>query len=46
MSMAPASIGTAIGIEIADITQTLSAKSSFTLKEGMTFNVSLGAHLL
>lgn len=38
----PKNLGAAIGIELRDNTQTLSATNEKIVKAGMTFNVSLG----
>lgn len=40
----PKSIGTAIGLEIRDNTQSLSSQSHVVLKAGMAFSITLGKH--
>jgi Xaa-Pro aminopeptidase len=40
----PKSVGTAIGLEIRDNTQSLSSQSSVVLKAGMAFSITLGKH--
>lgn len=42
MEKLPKNIGTAIGLELRDNTQALSATNSKKIKAGMTFNVALG----
>jgi len=39
------SLGTAIGLEIRDNTQSLSSQSNIILKAGMVFSITLGKHV-
>ena len=41
----PKNLGAAIGIELRDNTQALSATNDKPVKAGMTFNVALGKYL-
>lgn len=40
----PKSVGTAIGLEIRDNTQSLSSQSNVILKAGMAFSITLGEY--
>lgn len=41
----PKNVGAAIGVELRDNTQTLSATNDKVVKAGMTFNVAVGKYL-